>query len=265
MPESHRVDGMRSCHVLRVFTREGSGGNHLGVVTDPAGLSSDAMQAIAADLGFSETVFIRRDADVPTVRIFTPSVELSFAGHPLVGAAWVLRVLDGSADAHLDCGAGRMGIRVDGDIVWIDAPADWAIHRDRRRRPQWVEEDDRRIVDMSVPYLLVETSHPDAVGDASPPPAGWGDAVMLWCRPASEATVKARFFAGGLGVDEDPATGSAAVALGALLAARGEERGTLSVHQGDEIGHPSEILLDWDSERISIGGRVTHDRTLDLG
>jgi trans-2,3-dihydro-3-hydroxyanthranilate isomerase len=259
---SSRSGGRRACRIVRVFTRQGTGGNHLGVVTDPTGLSDDAMQSIAAHLGFSETVFI--DRAVPLVRIFTPSVELSFAGHPLVGAAWVLRTLDGSEDMHLDCGAGRMGVRVDGDTVWIDAPVDWPVESDPTKRTGWVDDIDRRIVGMSAPYLLVETPDSKAVADASPPPSDWGDAVMLWSREGTPGRVKARFFAGGLGVGEDPATGSAAVALAALLVARGEEAGTLVVHQGDEIGHPSEILLEWDPDRISIGGSVVHDRTVDV-
>ena len=77
----------RPCHVLRVFTRGDEGGNHLGVVVDAIALSTDRMQAIATDLGFSETVFIdwTDTTDHPKVRIFTPADELPFAGHPLVG------------------------------------------------------------------------------------------------------------------------------------------------------------------------------------
>ena len=84
---------MRSCHVLRVFTRGDVGGNHLGVVNDASGLDTDAMQGVAADLGFSETVFLHdRGSDGPFVRIFTPAAEMQFAGHPLVGAAWMTSV-----------------------------------------------------------------------------------------------------------------------------------------------------------------------------
>ena len=78
---------MRHCYVLRVFTRGGEGGNHLGVVTDTTGLADVTMQAIATALGFSETIFIDwRAVGDPRVRIFTPAAELAFAGHPLVGA-----------------------------------------------------------------------------------------------------------------------------------------------------------------------------------
>ena len=99
------------------------GGNHLGVITDIADLDSATMQAIAADLGFSESTFIEVQADgVPFVRIFTPVDELPFAGHPLVGSAWVLTVAGDAAYRHLRCGIGDVAIRRDGEMVWIDVP-----------------------------------------------------------------------------------------------------------------------------------------------
>ena len=100
-----------TCHVLRVFTRGELGGNHLGVVTDLTGLDSDSMQTIATELGFSETTFVDTDVgDVPFVRIFTPSMEIPFAGHPLVGTAWVLRTLGPGVGDRLRCGIGEVGV-----------------------------------------------------------------------------------------------------------------------------------------------------------
>ena len=82
---------MRNCTVVRVFTVGDSGGNPLGVVTDSTGLDSSTMQQIAADLGFSETTFTEwAEGETPSLRIFTPAAEMPFAGHPLVGTAWVL-------------------------------------------------------------------------------------------------------------------------------------------------------------------------------
>ena len=71
--------------------------------------------------------------------------------------------------------------------------------------------------------------------------------------------VKSRFFAGEAGVSEDPATGSAAVALAAHLRDSGQSDGSLVIHQGDEIGHPSTIQLRWDQDTASIGGTVVRD------
>jgi PhzF family phenazine biosynthesis protein len=81
---------MAVLHVLRVFTGDdGSGGNPLGVFLDGAAIGADRRQDVAADLGFSETVFVD-DARRGRVAVFTPTVELQFAGHPLVGTAWLL-------------------------------------------------------------------------------------------------------------------------------------------------------------------------------
>jgi PhzF family phenazine biosynthesis protein len=71
--------------------------------------------------------------------------------------------------------------------------------------------------------------------------------------------VRARFFAAGMGVDEDPATGSAAVALAAVLRHEGEESGALAIHQGAEVGSPSRIELSWTARDTAVGGAVTDD------
>src|SRR6476661_3666612 len=81
---------MPTLEVLRVFTGDdGAGGNLLGVFGAGHGLADDQLQAVAADLGYSETVFVA-DAARGELRIFTPAVELPLAGHPLVGTAWLL-------------------------------------------------------------------------------------------------------------------------------------------------------------------------------
>ena len=84
----------RQCQILRVFTRDGVGGNHLGVVTDLNGLTTEMLQAIAVDLGFSETIFCDLSGEVPVARIFTPGAELPFTGHPLVELGWALRPVE---------------------------------------------------------------------------------------------------------------------------------------------------------------------------
>ncbi|MCJ7725699.1 MAG: PhzF family phenazine biosynthesis protein, partial [Acidimicrobiia bacterium] len=83
------------------------------------------------------------------------------------------------------------------------------------------------------------------------------EAAYLFFRTGDR--VKARFFAAGLGVPEDPATGSAAAALAAVLAFEGESEGRLSIDQGDEIGHPSTIELAWTPDAASLGGTVRSD------
>jgi predicted PhzF superfamily epimerase YddE/YHI9 len=120
---------MTELHVLRVFCGpDGSGGNLLGVVRDGASTPGErARQALAAELGFSETVFID-DLSDGTVDIYTPSVRLLFAGHPLVGTAWLLRT-GGTPPAVLRPPAGDVRCRWDGEFDWVGGRAEWAAGR----------------------------------------------------------------------------------------------------------------------------------------
>jgi trans-2,3-dihydro-3-hydroxyanthranilate isomerase len=262
---------MRDCHVLRVFTRGDVGGNHLGVVTDPAGLSAAAMQEIAARLGFSETVFVE-PGPVPHVRIFTPGAEIPFAGHPLVGVAWLLGNLNPGV-SRVTCGIGEIRVRPGSDGASVDAP----MTTDVREAPEGVEvaalgrlpePTGAWWADMPIPYLVLEVGSAAEVAAAAP------DFPALATGPSGEATylfarsgdrVRARFFATDLGVDEDPATGSAAAALAAVLSHLGERSGALWIDQGDEIGHPSTIGLSWDDGVVTLTGTVRRDevRVLD--
>lgn len=262
----------RSCHVLRVFTRGDEGGNHLGVVNDVTGLDAAAMQAIAADLGFSETVFVDgEDGGAPVVRIFTPVDELPFAGHPLVGTAWFLNHMGPGGVERLRCGIGEVRIRLDGDTTWVDATINPAAARLRDESAlagaaglplpvrAWR-------VAMPKDYLLLELGGAEQVAAATPSmevlAAHFG--TMVYARDGGQ--VRARFFAPASGIDEDPATGSAAVALATALASTGESSGRLTIDQGAEIGHHSRIELVWDGGIASIGGTVRCDevRQLDI-
>lgn len=260
----------RHCYVLRVFTRGEAGGNHLGVVADPTGLDTAAMQSIAADLGFSETVFLDwGQREIPRVRIFTPTAELPFAGHPLVGMAWTLKVMGpGRSPDRLACDAFEVAIRMDGPEAVIEVPLSQPVRAAPEGAPLaaavglpapvsacWVE--------MPIPYLVLEAESAQSVAEADPASArtfaeAGADMVYVfgWEDPGS---VRARFFAPGHGVFEDPATGSAAVALAASLRAAGRTAGRLSVHQGYETGHPSTIRLGWDADSATIGGSVRRD------
>lgn len=247
---------MRHCYVLRVFTRDGEGGNHLGVVPDVTGLDSTVMQRIAADLGFSETVFIDwREEDVPGVRIFTPASETPFAGHPLVGAGWVLNKMGPGVD-RVTCGIGPVTFQVEDERTWITVPGG------REVRPVADPPSVRGLVAaadvfMPVPYRLVEVEPAEVVAGFSSEDFASATYVWAWQQPGS--VVKARFFAPDLGVDEDPGTGSAAVALAEVLRFIGTPSGELVIHQGDEIGSPCTLHLAWGGDGIRVGGAVTRD------
>jgi trans-2,3-dihydro-3-hydroxyanthranilate isomerase len=255
---------MRECVIVRVFTRGRLGGNHLGVVTDVVGLDSPAMQAIAASLGFSESTFIEVQRDgVPFVRIFTPKDELPFAGHPLVGSAWVL-AHRGETLTGLRCGIGDVGVRQAAEVVWIDVPMDGEIvdaddvvaYLARGGIPGVIEPG--RVM-IPKEYVLGRLATFDGVASLEPDMDVMAEVfgVLVYARNGDQ--VLARFFAPGTGVEEDPATGSAAVALATLLSARGETSGGVTIRQGESIGHPSRIELRWSGRTASIGGTVVLD------
>ncbi|GAA0282607.1 PhzF family phenazine biosynthesis protein [Actinomadura nitritigenes] len=175
--------------VLRVFCGpDGAHGNRLGVVRDGAAVPGEARrQAVARELGFSETIFID-DAGRGAIDIYTPSARLPFAGHPCVGAAWLLGV------PALVTAAGPVDVRRDGDLTWIAGRAEWAPGRTLR------EYGSAGVVD-ALPV---------------PPPGEW---IYAWAwEDEPSGRVRARGFPGrGDGIDEDEATGAAALLLTARL------------------------------------------------
>jgi trans-2,3-dihydro-3-hydroxyanthranilate isomerase len=257
----------RGCTVVRVFTRGDTGGNHLGVVNDIVGLDTAGMQSIARELGFSETVFIDwPPGDAPYVRIFTPGDELPFAGHPLVGSAWVLNTLGPGGVTTLRCRAGDVRARSDGDVTWIETPQLGEV-ADPGDAAAWAERAGLRGANgvsrimLPLEYVLAELPNPADVAAASLDMDVVAErfGLLAWAREGE--AVKVRFFAPGTAIDEDPATGSAAVAWARLMIARGEPAGAVTISQGDEIGHPSTIELRWGQGEVAIGGRVVHDET----
>jgi predicted PhzF superfamily epimerase YddE/YHI9 len=218
---------MAELHVLRVFVApEQTGGNPLGVFLDGAAVPEDRRQAVAADLGFSETVFVL-DPPSGAVRIFTPAAELPFAGHPLVGTSWLL-ARERTAVAVLRPPAGEVPTFLDGDgVTWIRGRAAWAPEMTFRQ--------------------LGGPAEVEALAGA---PDGLGF-VDCWAWEDEEAgLVRARVFASRFGIAEDEATGAAAVRLvsrlgrpvtirqgaGSLLHARPGPDGTA------EVG--GEVVLD---------------------
>jgi predicted PhzF superfamily epimerase YddE/YHI9 len=209
-------------HILRVFLGPaGEGGNPLGVILDGAAVPPGDRQAVAAELGFSETVFVD-DVKSGELRIFTPAVELPLAGHPLVGTAWLLEHT-GNPVETLRPPAGDVPTWRDGELTWI------------RGRPEW-----------GTPYDKTELESVAAV-DALAVPGG--DAMVAAWAWEDEAAgrLRARVFPNAIGIPEDEATGAAALQFGALL---GRE---LRIRQG--MG--SELhVRPGDDGTVAVGGRV---------
>lgn len=181
-------------HVLRVFTAaDGHHGNPLGVFVDGPAFPSDERQGIAADLGFSETVFVD-DPGEGRIRIFTPAAELAFAGHPTVGTSWLLDHLGRGVD-RLRCPAGEVRTWTDGaDLRWI------------RARPEWVH-----------PITVARLDSVEEVEALSGPPAGEQSYYAWAWEDEAAGTLRSRYFVPELGIGEDEATGAAAVVVGARL------------------------------------------------
>jgi trans-2,3-dihydro-3-hydroxyanthranilate isomerase len=230
---------------LAVFTRDGSGGNPLAVI-DHASVPSARWQAVARAIGYSETVFVEEGA-VATLHIYTPERRLPFAGHPLVGTAFAL----GESTHTLRYDAGSAIVSREGSLTHVRlthesegygvAPPDFAVAA--------------RLIEMPLPYLVVEVADPGVVaGIEADDVAELKEKIYVWAWEEPGKVVRARFFAPGVGVPEDAATGSAAVALARVL---DDDRGSLTIHQGEEIGRPSQIELAWEGTRVTIGGTVT--------
>ena len=185
--------GAATLHVLRVFCDPGgSGGNPLGVFLDGAEVPEAERQAVARDLGYAETVFVE-DPGRGVLRIFTPEVELPLAGHPLVGTAWLLRE-QGHEVTALRPPAGECAVGFDGELVSISANPEWG-----------------------PPFEFVQLGSPAAVDALDGGPDGYGEVgVWAWINEPA-GLVRARVFVPEAGVDEDEATGSAALRLCALV------------------------------------------------
>ncbi|MGV0738027.1 PhzF family phenazine biosynthesis protein [Mycobacterium syngnathidarum] len=213
--------------VLRVFTdSEGKYGNPLGVV-DNSTVAPDDRQRIATELGYSETVFI----DLPQpggnsagVHIFTPTVELPFAGHPTVGASWWLREL-GLPVHTLRVPAGIVSVEYDDDRTIVNARSEWA--------PEFA------IYDLATVEEVL-AAEPDDFDNAY---------LWAWIDEAN-GTLRSRSFASHLGIPEDEATGAAAVRMTDYLSR------DLTIIQGKG----SVIETRWSPEGwVRVAGRVVND------
>ena len=261
--------------VIDVFTESPLTGNPLAVFTDARRIPERLLQPLAREINYSETVFVLPAAEGGNarIRIFTPAREVPFAGHPTLGAALVLAAGVHLPELRLETGAGLVPVRIEREGVrpvagWMDQPipsvAPWpdakpllaALGVDGAELPI-------ALYDNGIRHVLVALRTEAQVAALQPDLAALGrlGPIGVSCFAGAGLRWKTRMFGPGLGVNEDPATGSAAGPLALHLArhgriAFGEQ---IELSQGEELQRPSRLWaqVDGTSEqpaRVTVGG-----------
>ena len=261
--------------LVNVFAESTLAGNPLAVVEDARRLDDATMQALALQFNLSETTFVLpSERATARVRIFTPTLEMPFAGHPTLGTAHVVRELAGTGDkVGLEMKAGTIPVEASGDVwtLQANAPKHRAPQASRATlaamlglataeagpSPLWI--------DTGSDQLVVPLASFDAVRRAVPRPdamrehATNGTRSMAYAFAREGNRVLARFFFLKHGaVVEDPGTGSACANLGGWLLATGAALPQkLAIDQGEAVGRPCRLGLEVTVDRrILVSGRV---------
>jgi trans-2,3-dihydro-3-hydroxyanthranilate isomerase len=267
---------IREYVILDVFTDTPLTGNALAVFLDGAGLSDSLMQRAARELNLSETIFLLpgpSDADA-RVRIFTPAAELPFAGHPVLGAAFVVGSRWRQDLVRLQTGAGLVPValrRAGGAVVFGEMEQPLPSREPFERLQELLAA--LRVSDSGLPvqayrngplHIYVELADAAAVAALSPDLAALasvGASTVSCFARVDDLVFKSRVFCPALGVPEDPATGSAAGPLAVHLARHGRIRygERIEIRQGAEIGRPSVLHAAAEGDdsalmRVVVGG-----------
>jgi trans-2,3-dihydro-3-hydroxyanthranilate isomerase len=285
---------MLTYDVVDVFTDRPFAGNQLAVVHGGEDLTTEQCLALAREFNYSETTFpVVAEGTSYSARIFTPGAEIPFAGHPTLGTAWLLRERGSLSASEVvqHCGAGEIGVRFDddgtvelsaaphdcvgplGDTLVAALLEDVGLSLSDVAGPAWLSGAGLSFVHLPVNADAVaraRASHRPleeyaerfaAAGGPADPVEGIN--LHHLSGNAPEVTVHARVFVPGLGVPEDPATGSAAAALGIALVASGRlpQGGRYEITQGVEMGRPSVLSGRVEAEagaatRCHVAGRV---------
>ena len=272
-------------YIVDVFAEEKYAGNQLAIVRGGAGLPDETLQKIALEMNYSETTFVLSEEETEggyDIRIFTPSDEVPFAGHPTLGTAYVIQhEILASPVEHitLKLKAGEIPVTF-GEVLWMrqlpptfGAILDSALFA-RTLNLETADLDDRspvQEVSTGLPALIVPLRDLDALRRCKVDWERYAEVadpaknLYVFCPEPHDGPgdLSARMFANDLGIPEDPATGSAAGCLGAYLLEHGylgTDSVDLRVEQGYEIGRPSLLYLqaarDADEIRVDVGGKV---------
>jgi trans-2,3-dihydro-3-hydroxyanthranilate isomerase len=261
--------------VCDVFTDQPLTGNQLAVFTDARGLSAELMQALAREMCFSESVFVfpAENGGHAKLRIFTPKLEIPFAGHPTLGSAFVIGGGVQLSELRLETGAGIVPVQLEREgprvsFGWMAQPLPsfepfeavselcGALGVERSELP--VE-----VYDNGIRHTFVALASREAVSKLEPDLARLQKLTTLGVSAfaGSGSDFKTRMFAPAAGVAEDPATGSAAGPLALHLVRHGrlEYGQTIRIEQGAELARPSLLYARvlgsaGQLERIEVGG-----------
>ena len=262
--------------VYDVFTDSRFGGNQLAIFPDARALPEAGLAAIAREFNFSEVVYLYPPEDLAhtaRVRIFSPEGELPFAGHPTIGTAAMLAEAGLGPEMVLELGIGPLAARFeDGRASFTTevalgrlGEADPALIARALGLEPGALAGPVEIASLGLPFAFAELTSRAALAACRPeisafrtlaaahPEAG-GFHIYAWV--AEGETLHARMFAPLIGISEDPATGSAAAALAALLCARRGAPVRVELHQGDDMGRPSRIGLAAEPGRVTVSGRA---------
>jgi trans-2,3-dihydro-3-hydroxyanthranilate isomerase len=263
--------------VVDVFTDRALEGNQLAVFTDARELDTETMQALAREIHFSETTFVlpSEEGGTARVRIFTPAAELPFAGHPILGTAWVLAGPLQRPVLELETGRGIVPVQLERDDSgalafgrMVQPIPTVEPHRDAEALVSALRVERSALpverYDNGPQFTYVVCESREAVAALEPDlNALTALEVNVSCIAGSGTAWKTRMFAPALGVPEDPATGAAAGPLACHLCRHGlVPWGTeIEIEQGEEIGRPSTLYARAEGtaagiERVEVGGRA---------
>ncbi|HZT85326.1 MAG TPA: PhzF family phenazine biosynthesis protein [Gaiellaceae bacterium] len=254
-----------------VFTAVPFAGNQLAVFTDARGIPEEGLQPLAREIGFSETVFVypAEGEGHARIRIFTPALELPFAGHPVLGTAFVLGGPLQLDELRLETGAGVVPVRLQRDgsrIVfgWMRQPAVAAEQYERAEDLLALLGVERSGLPVELyrqgpGFVYVELESPEAVAGLKPdfPALAALCPYGLDCFARDGGSWRSRVFLPAHGVDEDPATGSAAGPLALHLSRHGRVAfgDEIEIRQGEELGRPSTLhAVARSPEEVEVGG-----------
>lgn len=266
--------------IADVFTDVAFGGNQLAVFPDAHGISGQAMQAYAREINFAETTFVlppENPENTARVRIFTPKVELPFAGHPTVGTAAVLKHLGrlDSQDAIFEEGIGPVAVELEAGARPIVTRLVLAPKIERPHASPTIKTAAEALslavedvgsawsASVGVHFCFVHLKNKEAVDRAILNRTQWNESfarswapqLYFFAGDVAQGALYARMFAPGFGIDEDPATGSGAAALAAALAEAGPRSDgafAWTITQGVAMGRPSRL----EASAEKVGGKV---------